>query len=296
MSISPTIKKLAQQALKIKNSQVPLHRVIDILATEHGDVSEAINRFRDIQEPELRRAFHYCAQLLREIETEAGLRPAWETAPTGTSAGKPSATTGTSTGAGVSGATTKPKTSKARFSPDELKSFEDTSVRGQVRVAKVYTDGASKGNPGDSGIGVAMFTMDGRKIGQLAKAIGIGTNNQAEYAALLEALHMAKRLDVKVLNILSDSELMVKQMSGVYKIKNPDILQRTKEAMALVRGFEKVTFSYIGREHNTLADALSTMLLKKKTNPSLPALADGHELSEDVLPTLDENTDDGSTE
>ena len=75
MAISPSIKKLAQQALKIRNSDVPLHRVVDILATETGDISEAINRFRDIREPELRRAFHFCAQLLREIEAEAGLKP-----------------------------------------------------------------------------------------------------------------------------------------------------------------------------------------------------------------------------
>ena len=80
MSLSAEVKKQAQKALTIKNSQVPLHRAIDILATESGDIPTILNRFRDIKEPDLRRALHQCADLLRLIEREAGLTPAWEAA------------------------------------------------------------------------------------------------------------------------------------------------------------------------------------------------------------------------
>src|SRR5690606_11964430 len=80
MALTPEIKKLAQQALAIRNSEVPLHRAIDILATDNGDIPAVMRRYRDISEPDLRRALHYCAELLRAVEREAGLTPAWEAA------------------------------------------------------------------------------------------------------------------------------------------------------------------------------------------------------------------------
>jgi len=294
MSLPPEIKKLASQALQIRNSQVPLHRVIDILATAEGDVSQAINRFRDIQEPELRRAFHYCAQLLREVERAAGLTPAWEQ---GSPPAPAPATTKPSPADSAPAKEAKP--SKEKFRPEDLRTFEDDSARGQVRIAKAYVDGASKGNPGESGIGMAMFTMEGKKIAQVSRAIGTATNNIAEYSALIEALYTAHRMGVRALHVISDSELMVNQMTGKYKIKNPDILKKVQEAMALTRKLEKFNINYVGREYNKLADALSTFHLKKEKSAGPRASVAGRTGEppyHDAMGDLDESVDDGSTE
>ncbi|MBX7245637.1 MAG: ribonuclease HI family protein [Candidatus Sumerlaeaceae bacterium] len=293
MTLSPELKKLLQQTLKIRGSEVPLHRIMDILATPDGDVSQAINRFRDINDPDLRRAFHNCAVLLREMANEAGLRAAWET-------GSAPSSNPTPSGTSASGSASKPKTEKkpaekkVKFRPEELENFEDDASRDQVRVAKVYVDGASKGNPGDAGIGVALMTMDGKKIGQISRAIGKATNNIAEYTALIEAMKLAQRMGVKTLNVLGDSELMVRQMTGVYKIKNPEILAKAKEAQQLRKGFEKFSISYIAREHNALADALSTAQLKQREKAPEP---DGTAADfADLLGEIVEDPDEGATD
>lgn len=294
MSLSPEIKKQARQALAIKNSQVSLHRALDVLATENGDIRAVTARYRDISESDLRRALHYCAELLRTIEREAGLAPAWEAALQNgtTSQAAPASSTVSPAAAGP----TQPVPSSSK-SDGDLTPFVDESARGRVRVAKAYTDGASKGNPGQAGIGVAIFTMEGRKIAQQAKSIGVATNNIAEYSALIEAMTMARDLGIKVLNVISDSELMVRQVSGVYKIKNAEILKKAKEVMELKRGFEKFSINYVGREHNKLADALSTSLLKKKK--SGPRNAAGREAPgeyRDMLGPVNPNADEGATE
>ena len=291
MALSPEIRKLLQQTLKIRGTEVPLHRIVDILATENGDVSEAINRFRGVKNEDLRRAFHNCAVLLRELEKEAGLQPAWD----------PSSRTAQQSGAGksVSGKGSSapaerkpPSPPKPKFTPQELVPFEDEASRGQVRMAKIYVDGASKGNPGPAGIGVAMFTMDGQKVAQIGAAIGEATNNIAEYTALIEALKLAQRMGTRIVFVLSDSELMVKQMTGVYSIKNPEILLKAKEAQALVRTFERFSINHVMRENNRLADALSTSMIKKA---KAAAAAEGDD-ARDFMPPLEEDPDEGVTE
>lgn len=302
MSSSPEIKKLARQALAIKDSQVPLHRVLDVLASPGGDISAAINRYRDINDAALRRALHYCAELLRAIESEEGLTPAWDAAlqkPSAPSAGS-SAAAPAASAAPAPSPVPSASPGKGKFSPADLVPFMDDAARGQVRVAKAYVDGASKGNPGQAGIGVAIFGMDGKKIAQQSKAIGLATNNIAEYSALIECMKMATDLQVKVLNVIGDSELMVKQVNGVYKIKNADILKKVQEVMALRRNFEKFTLSYVGREHNTLADALSTAQLKKKSGGRPAAAAADDEPADipyrDLLGEVDLDADEGATE
>ncbi len=281
MAISPDLRKLLQQALAIRHSAVPVHRVLDILATDDGDVSEAVNRFRDIRNPELRRTFHNLAVLLREMEKQAGLGPslAAESAPD------------TPTRSAAAGASKEKKApgKSAKFTAPELEPFEDDSVRGGIEIAKVFVDGASKGNPGEAGIGVAMFSMDGRKIAQVSRAIGKATNNIAEYTALIEALHLGRRMGVRSLCVLSDSELMVNQMNGVYKIKNPEIFQKVKEAQRLVRGFGRFTISHIAREHNGLADALSTARIPKRETP------ESGPPQWDMMGAMEADPDDGVT-
>jgi len=285
MSLSPEIRRLLQKTLKIKGSDVPLHRVLDILATEDGDVSEVVNRFSDIENKALRTAFHHCAVLLRMLEAQAGLTPSWE----GVGAAEPSQGAADHTSSNNSSSEAKP-TPKPRFSPQELQPFVDETQRGKVSIAKVYVDGASRGNPGPAGIGVALFTMDGKKIAQISRPIGTTTNNAAEYTALIEALKLAKELGIQQLHVLSDSQLMVNQMTGRYKVKNPQIAEFVAQAMGLVKQFPKVSFHFIERENNRLADALSTAPLAK------PARQKVDTSTKALMALLDDNPDEGRTE
>ncbi len=252
MMLDKDIRSLLQKTLKIRDSEVPFYRVLDILATRDGDVSEVINRYSDIKEPSLRTAFHNCAVLLRQLAAKEGLLPAWEVSESSEDAGprgpKP-----------ATGATKKTKQA------EDLTPFIDESARGKVTMAKLYIDGASKGNPGPAGIGIALFSMDGQKLAQQALAIGETTNNMAEYTALIEGMKLAQQLGIRNLHILSDSQLLVQQMNGNYKIKNAGLQSKVAEAQELLKGFDNVSIHYISREHNKLADALSNYALKTKS-------------------------------
>ncbi len=299
MALTPEIRKLLQQALKVRDAETPLHRVLDVLATEDGDVSKAVNRYRDIQEPALRKAFHACALLLRELEREAGLAPAWETAsaaraaaPAAASGGGGGSSVGSSSAAAPAAPAKLPAALKGgKLRPEELIPFENEAFRGKARMGKLYVDGASKGNPGQAGIGAVLFAMGGEKIGQLSRALGLATNNQAEYIALREGLEMAARLAVPEIFVFSDSELMVKQLKGEYKIKNPDIQERAAEIRKLIKGLEKFSITWIPREKNQIADALSTACIGTPRK-----IAGKKTASEDFMGDIDETADEGETE
>jgi ribonuclease HI len=121
-----------------------------------------------------------------------------------------------------------------------------------------YTDGASRGNPGKSGIGIIVRTEEGRTILRMAGSIGVATNNVAEYTALLTLLKKARELDCDRLIVHSDSELMVRQMNGEYKIKNPEIA-RFHSTIRDLLGLSTFAFEikYIPREMNSEADQLA---------------------------------------
>jgi len=269
MALDRETKHLLRKALTIRDSEVPTYRVLDILATQDGDISEVINRYGDIRDAALRAALHYCARLLRELAAAEGLLPAWEieaeegeTAP---AREKKNAESG--------------KTSKR--TKQELEPFVDESVCGKLNTAKVFIDGASRGNPGPAGIGIAIFTMDGRKVAQQAQPIGVATNNIAEYTALIEALKLAQSLGVRQVFVISDSELLVRQMTGQYKVRNADIFARVREAQQLAKSFQKFTVSHVTRENNKLADALSNYALdvvaRKGLEDNSPALRENRE-------------------
>ena len=126
---------------------------------------------------------------------------------------------------------------------------------------KIYIDGASKGNPGPAGIGVVVKDGEGRVIRRLARSIGEATNNTAEYRALLEALKEAYRLNparsgVGIL-ICSDSELLVKQINGIYKVRAEGLLPLFNQAKAALRGLKGAQVTHIDRRENKEADALA---------------------------------------
>lgn len=124
-----------------------------------------------------------------------------------------------------------------------------------------YIDGASRGNPGKAAIGVVIMNGKGDVIDELKRYIGETTNNMAEYQALLEALTEGRRLGGKEVQVFSDSELMVRQINGVYKVKDGKLLDLYKEAKKLISGFRHFKIDHVTRDKNSRADALANEVL-----------------------------------
>lgn len=130
--------------------------------------------------------------------------------------------------------------------------------------AKLFTDGGSRGNPGPSAIGVVILDMDDSVVKKSSKYIGETTNNQAEYKALKEGLEITRQLGVKKLEVYMDSELIVKQVKGEYKVKNQDLRPIYLDVMSQVKKFDAVSFTHVPRELNKIADGLVNEALDKQ--------------------------------
>jgi ribonuclease H / adenosylcobalamin/alpha-ribazole phosphatase len=122
--------------------------------------------------------------------------------------------------------------------------------------ARLSTDGGARGNPGPAAFGYVLETKDGTVLDARGEAIGVATNNVAEYRALIAGLEKAVELGVDELEVVSDSELVVKQMRGEYKVKNEALRELSSDAAALARRVGKVRYTAVRREHNELADRL----------------------------------------
>ena len=122
--------------------------------------------------------------------------------------------------------------------------------------ARLWTDGGARGNPGPAAFAYVLETDDGTVLDARAEAIGIATNNVAEYSALVAGLARAVETGVRELEVLSDSELMVKQMRGEYRVKNRDLQSLFLDASRAAREIGRVTYTHVRREHNELADRL----------------------------------------
>jgi ribonuclease HI len=135
---------------------------------------------------------------------------------------------------------------------------------------EVYIDGASSGNPGPSGIGV-VICRQGETIENISSYIGNTTNNVAEYTALIHALQEAIKHKAEAIKINTDSQLLYKQISKVYKIKNTNILKLYNQALSLMSAFKQVSIRQILREENKGADKLATRAVNQelKKNMSL---------------------------
>jgi ribonuclease HI len=123
--------------------------------------------------------------------------------------------------------------------------------------ARLHTDGGARGNPGPAGIGAVLFDMDGNVIGELAEGIGATTNNVAEYKALIEGLDLAIRKGVTDLQVFMDSQLVVSQVKGEWKIKNDRLRSLAAKAQILLSKFNSATIEHVRREHNADADKLA---------------------------------------
>jgi ribonuclease HI len=122
--------------------------------------------------------------------------------------------------------------------------------------ARLFTDGGARGNPGPAAAAFVLETEDGTVLDARGDAIGVATNNVAEYRALLSGLAKAVELGVDDLEVVSDSELLVKQMRGEYRVKNAALVDLSVEAARLARQLGSVRYTAVRREHNELADRL----------------------------------------
>jgi ribonuclease HI len=122
--------------------------------------------------------------------------------------------------------------------------------------ARLFTDGGARGNPGPAAYGFVLEAEDGTVLAAEGEAIGTATNNVAEYSGLVAGLRRALELQVPELEVVSDSELMVKQMRGEYRVKNEALRDLFLEATRLARRLESVEYRHVKRAHNELADKL----------------------------------------
>jgi ribonuclease HI len=122
--------------------------------------------------------------------------------------------------------------------------------------ARLFTDGGARGNPGPAAFAYVLETDDGTVLDARGEAIGVATNNVAEYSALVAGLRRAVEAGVDDLEVVSDSELLVKQMRGEYRVKNRDLQALFLDASRAARDIGRVTYTHVRREHNELADRL----------------------------------------
>jgi ribonuclease HI len=122
--------------------------------------------------------------------------------------------------------------------------------------ARLSTDGGSRGNPGPAAAAYVLETDDGTVLDAHGQTIGVATNNVAEYRALVDGLRKAVELQVDDLEVVSDSELLVKQMRGEYRVKNKALIELSLEAAKLARQIGSVRYTAVRREQNELADQL----------------------------------------
>lgn len=131
----------------------------------------------------------------------------------------------------------------------------------------IHIDGGARGNPGPAGIGVILKDQDtGKYVHEAGFYIGRATNNVAEYSALIRSLELAESYQAKSVMIHSDSELMVKQITGVYKVKSPDLKELYQHAQMLMLKFDTWQIKHVYREQNKRADQLVNMALDGKTD------------------------------
>ena len=125
----------------------------------------------------------------------------------------------------------------------------------------VYIDGGARGTPGPAGYGVRVEQQDGSLVEEFGEAIGVATNNVAEYRALLAALEWTRARGHRALHVRSDSLLLVQQMKGIFKVKNAGLQPLHAKALLLAHGIGRVTFEHVGRALNGHADRLANIAM-----------------------------------
>ena len=147
------------------------------------------------------------------------------------------------------------------FAPNAAKDYSTFHIKHLI----INVDGASRGNPGKAGVGAVIRGSDNTIIERVSKYIGIATNNIAEYQALILALETAKQIGAEKINIYADSELMVKQIKGEYRVKNEGLKPLYQKAIGLLKDFKAYGIIHIEREKNTDADKLANQAIDESS-------------------------------
>ena len=129
----------------------------------------------------------------------------------------------------------------------------------------IYTDGGARGNPGPAGIGVAVYDEKKNLVATRKQFIGTATNNQAEYKAVIFALRIALEIGARHLDFNLDSELVVRQLKGEYKVKNEQLKPLVQEVFKLSNKFDSIEYNHVPREKNKLADRLVNEAVDENT-------------------------------
>ncbi|MCK9272301.1 ribonuclease HI family protein [Candidatus Gracilibacteria bacterium] len=141
---------------------------------------------------------------------------------------------------------------------------------------KVFTDGGARGNPGISGIGVYITDENNNPVEKRYKGLGIKTNNQAEYLGALNGIQRAIELKAKEIELYMDSQLVVNQLSGIFKIKNQELAEIKLEIQKAINTWGgKISFYHIPREKNKEADRLSNIAMDKFPHPTISREGEG---------------------
>jgi ribonuclease HI len=127
----------------------------------------------------------------------------------------------------------------------------------------LYIDGASKGNPGKAGAGVWIANVEGRGLGKLSRYLGHKTNNEAEYWALLIGLREAKRLGGESIQVFTDSELIARQVKGIYRVKDAKLKSLHQAVTQHLKGFSSFEIASVPREQNKEADRLANQAIER---------------------------------
>jgi ribonuclease HI len=132
-------------------------------------------------------------------------------------------------------------------------------VSGAVDRLVIHCDGAARGNPGPAGSGAFLTTPDGRIVDEIAEGIGEATNNVAEYTAAILGLERAKALGAREILLRSDSQLLINQLTGAYRVKSAHLQPLHRQIRALASAFDRVTYEHVPRERNVDADRLANL-------------------------------------
>jgi ribonuclease HI len=136
----------------------------------------------------------------------------------------------------------------------------------ETKAFCLHVDGASRGNPGDAGFGVYVTAPDGSEVASLFGYLGTATNNVAEYQALLHGLRFALARGASAVEVFSDSELLVRQIEGRYRVKNTGLQPLHREAQQLLARFAKARVAHVPREKNREADALANRAVDERAS------------------------------
>lgn len=131
----------------------------------------------------------------------------------------------------------------------------------------VYTDGAARGNPGPAGAGASLEDSSGAVIAEVSQYLGEATNNQAEYRALILGLERAREIGAQEVEIRADSELMIRQMRGEYRVRDPELRELARRAHAIANGFASVAYVHVPRASNRRADRLANRAIDLEGEP-----------------------------